>query len=106
MADSTLSLNFRELEDSEVVDITEIAPEGHGTAQDVEGILDANHVSPSMVDNEELPLKQARAETPQPPFPRNKGKGHAQTLSKDSMIPKPCHTSSRISQRDPSYDDE
>jgi hypothetical protein len=35
MADGTLSLNSRELEDGEVVDITELAPEGHGITQGV-----------------------------------------------------------------------
>jgi hypothetical protein len=44
MADGTLSPNSRELEDSEVVDITKLAPEGHGIAQDVEDILDADHI--------------------------------------------------------------
>jgi hypothetical protein len=32
MADGTLSLNSRELEDDEVVDVTELTPEGHGIA--------------------------------------------------------------------------
>jgi hypothetical protein len=50
MADSTLSPKSRELEDSEVIDLTELVPEGHSIAQDVENILDAKHVSPSMVD--------------------------------------------------------
>jgi hypothetical protein len=45
MADGTLSPNSRELENGEVVDITELAPEGHGIAQDVEDVLDADHVS-------------------------------------------------------------
>jgi hypothetical protein len=35
-ADGTLSPKFRELEDGEVIDITENAPEGHGIAQGVE----------------------------------------------------------------------
>jgi hypothetical protein len=77
MADGTLSLNSRELEDGEVIDVTELSPEGHGIAQDVEDILDADHVSPSVVDDEEPPLKQARAITPSSPLPQNKGKGHA-----------------------------
>jgi hypothetical protein len=61
VADGTLSPNSRELEDGEVVDITELTPEGHGIAQDVEDILDADDVSPSVVDDEEPPLEQARA---------------------------------------------
>jgi hypothetical protein len=52
MADGTLSLNSRELKDSEVIDITELPPEGHGISQDVEDILEANHISPSVVDDE------------------------------------------------------
>jgi hypothetical protein len=106
MADVTLSPNSRELEDGEVVDITELTPEGHGIAQDVEDILDANHVSPSMVDDKEPLLEQARAGTPLSPLPQNKGKGHAQTPFKDSVIVRPCHTLSRISRRDPSHDDD
>jgi hypothetical protein len=77
MADGTLSPNSRELKDGEVVDITELAPEGHGIAQDVEDILDANHVSASVDDDEELPLEQVRAGTPPSPLPQNKGKGRA-----------------------------
>jgi hypothetical protein len=61
VADGTLSPNSRELEDGEVVDITELTPEGHGIAQDVEDILDADHVSSSVVDKEEPPLEQVRA---------------------------------------------
>jgi hypothetical protein len=62
MADSTLSPNSGELKDGEViVDITELTPEGQDIPQDVEDILDANHVSPRMVNNEEPLLKQARA---------------------------------------------
>jgi hypothetical protein len=64
MADGTLSLNSRELEDSEVIDITEITPEGHSITHEVGGILDANYVSPSVVDDQEPPLEQARAGTP------------------------------------------
>jgi hypothetical protein len=69
MADSTLSLNSRELKDGEVIDPTKLTPEGHCVAQDVEDILDANQVSPSVVDNEEPPLEQARAGTPLSPLP-------------------------------------
>ena len=78
-ADGTLSQSSRELEDGEVVDVTELAPEGHGIAQDVEDILDADHMSPSVVDNEESLLEQGRAETHHPPFPQNKVKGQART---------------------------
>jgi hypothetical protein len=106
IADGTLSPNSRELEDREVIDVTELALEGHGIAQDAEDILDANHVSPSMVNNEELPLKQVRAGTPLSPLPQNKGKGRAQTPSEDSMITRPRCTPSWISWRDPSHDDE
>jgi hypothetical protein len=81
LADGTLSLNSRELEDGEVVDVTKLTPEGHGITQDVEDILDAHHVSPSVVDDEEPPLEQARAGTPLSPLPRNKGKGRARTPS-------------------------
>jgi hypothetical protein len=63
-------------------------------------------VSLSMVDDEEPLLKQVRARTPLSPLPRNKGKGRARTLSKDSVIIRPWCTSSRISWRDPSRDDE
>jgi hypothetical protein len=49
MADGTLSLNSRELEDGEVIDLTNLTPEGHGIAQDVESIMGADHVSPSVV---------------------------------------------------------
>jgi hypothetical protein len=105
MADGTLSLNSRELEDGDGIEVTELSPEGHGIAQDVEDILDADHMSPSMVNDEELPLEQARARTPPSPLPRNKGKGHAQTLSKDSVIVRPRRTSSWISRRDPCHDD-
>jgi hypothetical protein len=85
MADGTLSPNSRELEDSEVIDITELTPEGHSITQDIEDILDADHISPSMVNDKEPLLGQARAKTPHPPLPQNKGKGHAWTLSKDSV---------------------
>jgi hypothetical protein len=40
-ADGTLSQKSRELEDGEVVDVTELAPEGHDIAQDVDNILEA-----------------------------------------------------------------
>jgi hypothetical protein len=102
MADGTLSLNSRQLEDGEVKDITELAPESHGIAQDVDNILDADHVSSSMVDEEELPLEQARAGTPPSPFSQNKGKGHARMPSEDSMITRPRRTTPQISHRDPS----
>jgi hypothetical protein len=69
MADGTLSPNSRELEDGEVIDISELTPEGHGIAQDIDDTLDSDHVSLSIVDNEELPLEQARAKIPQPPLP-------------------------------------
>jgi hypothetical protein len=105
MADGTLSLNSRELEDGEVVDITELGPEGHGIAQDVEDILDADHVSPSVVDDEEPPLEQARAGAPPSPLPQNKGKGCARMPSEDSMIARPCRTTPQVSRRDPSRDD-
>jgi hypothetical protein len=46
MADDTLSLNSRESEDSEVVDITEITPDGHRIAQDLKSVLGgADYVS-------------------------------------------------------------
>jgi hypothetical protein len=61
MADTTLNPNSRELEDSEIVDIIKLAPEGHGIAQDDENVLGANHVSPSVVDDEEPLLEQVRA---------------------------------------------
>ena len=56
MADGTLSQNSRELEDREVADVTELAPEGNGISQDVEDILDGDHVPSSVVDEEE-PVK-------------------------------------------------
>jgi hypothetical protein len=59
MADGTMSQNSRELEDGEVADVTELAPEGHGIAQDVEDIPDADHVPSSVVDEEEPPLEQS-----------------------------------------------
>jgi hypothetical protein len=96
MADGTLSPNSRELKDGEVVDVTELAPEGHGISQDVEDILDANHVSPSVVDDEEPPVEQAKAGTPPSPLPQNKGKGRAWTPSENSMIARPCRTSPRV----------
>jgi hypothetical protein len=73
MADGTLSPNSRELEDGEVVDITELSPEGHCISHDVERVLDADHMSPSVVDNEGPPLEQVGAKTPQPPLLRNTG---------------------------------
>jgi hypothetical protein len=106
MADGTLSPNSRELEDGEVVDITELTPKGHGIAQDVEDILDADHMSPSVVDDKEPLLKQGRAGTPLSPLPWKKGKGCAQTLSEDSMILRPRRTTSQISRRDPSHDNQ
>jgi hypothetical protein len=95
-ADGTLSPNSRELEDSEVADITELTPEGHCIAQD------ADHVPSSMVDEEELTPTQARAATPPSPLPQNKGKGRAQMTSEDSVIVRPRRATSRASQRDPS----
>jgi hypothetical protein len=106
MADSTLSPNSRELEDGEVVDVTELAPEGHGIAQDVDDILDADHIPSSVVDEEEQPLEQARAGTPPSPLPQNKGKGRAWTPSEDSVIVRPRCTTQWISRRDPSRDDD
>jgi hypothetical protein len=41
MDDGTLSLKYRELKDSEVVDIIKLAPEGHGITQDVGSVWDA-----------------------------------------------------------------
>jgi hypothetical protein len=105
MADGTLSPNSRELKDGEVVDITELTPEGHGIAQDVEDALDADHVPSSMVDEEEPPLKQARARTPPSPLPQNKGKGRARTPSEDSVIARPRLATPRVSRRDLSQDD-
>jgi hypothetical protein len=99
MADGTLSMNSREIKDGEVVDITELAPEGHGIAQDIKDILDADHMSPSMVDDEEPPLEQARARTPPSPFPQNKGKGRAQTPSEDTMIVRPSHNTAGLAER-------
>jgi hypothetical protein len=96
-ADGTLSQSTRELEDSEVVDVTELAPERHGIAQDVEDILDADHVPSSVVEEGEPPLEQARAVTPPSPLPQNKGKGRAWTMSEDSMIVRPRSTTSRAS---------
>jgi hypothetical protein len=106
MADGTLSPNSRELEDGEVVDVTELAPEGHGIAQDVEDILDADHVPSSVVDKEEPPLEQVRAGTPPSPLPQNKGKGRARTPSEDSVVARPCHTKQQVLWRDPSRDDD
>ena len=102
MADGTLSPNSRELEDSEVADFTELAPEGHGIAQDVEDVLDADHMPSSVVDEEEPPLDQARAGTPPSPLPQNKGRGRARTPSEDSVIARPRRATSRASRRDPS----
>jgi hypothetical protein len=102
LADSTLSLNFRELEDGEVVDVTELAPEGHGIPQDVDDIPDVDHIPSSVVNEEEPPLEQGRAGTPPSPLPQNKGKGRAWTPSEDSVIVRPCHTTSWASRRDPS----
>jgi hypothetical protein len=93
MADGTLIPNSRELEDGEAVDVTELAPEGHGIVQDVKDILDA----PSVVDDEEPPLEQARAGTPPSPLPQNKGKGWARVLSKDSVIARPRRTPTWVS---------
>jgi hypothetical protein len=106
MAEGTLSPNSRELEDGEVADITELAPEGHGIAQDVEDFPDADHVPSSMVDEEEPPLEQARVATPPSPLPQNKGKGRARTTSEDSVIVRSRNTTSRASRRDPSRDDD
>jgi hypothetical protein len=92
MADGTLSPNSRELKDGEVVDITKLTPEGHGIAQDVDDILDVDHVPSSVVDEEEAPLEQARAGTPPSPLPQNKGKGRARTPSEDSVIIRPHRT--------------
>jgi hypothetical protein len=58
-----------------------------------------------VVDEEEPPLEQARAGTPPSPLPQNKGKGRARTLSEDSMIARPRHTTSWVSRRDPRQDD-
>jgi hypothetical protein len=68
VADGTHSPNSRELKDGEVVDVTELAPEGHGIAQDVDDTLEADHVPSSVVDEEEPPLEQARARTPPSPL--------------------------------------
>jgi hypothetical protein len=97
MADGTLSQNSRELKDGEVADITKLTPEGHGIAQDVEDILDADHIPSSVVDEEEPPHEQARAITPPSPLPQNKGKGRARTTSEDSVIVRPRSTTSRAS---------
>jgi hypothetical protein len=97
MADGTLSQNSRELEDGEVIDVTELAPEGHGIAQDVDNILDADHVPSSVVDEEEPPLEQARARTPPSPLPQNKGKGRARTPSEDSVMVRPHRATLRAS---------
>jgi hypothetical protein len=86
VGNGTLSPSSRELEDGEVIDITKLAPEGHAMAQDVEDIMDADHVSPSVVDNEEPLLEQARAGTPPSPLPQKKGKGRARTPSEESVI--------------------
>jgi hypothetical protein len=63
MEDSTLSPNSRELEDGEVVDITKLTPDSHGITQGIEIVLGTDHVSPSMVNDDEPPLEQARAAT-------------------------------------------
>jgi hypothetical protein len=105
MDDNTLSPNSRELEDGEVVDVTELSPEGHGIAQDVDNILDADHVPSSVVNEEEPPLEQVRAGTPPSPLSQNKGKGRARMPSEDSVISRPCRTTPRVSRRDPSRDD-
>jgi hypothetical protein len=97
MADGTPSQNSRELEDGEVAEFTELAPEGHAIAQDVDDIPDADHIPSSVVDKEELPLEQVRAATPPSPLPQNKGKGCAQTTSEDSVIIRPRKTTSRAS---------
>jgi hypothetical protein len=96
MADGTLSPNSRELEYGEVVDITELAPEGHGIAQDVEDILDANHVPSSVVDEEEPPLEQARAGTPPSPLLQNKGKGRPRMQIRPRMALEPAPCSSHV----------
>jgi hypothetical protein len=75
VADGTLSPNSRELVDGGVIDTTELAPEGHGIAQDVDDILEIDHIPSSVVDEEEPPLEQARAGTPPSPLPQNKGVG-------------------------------
>jgi hypothetical protein len=106
IADGTLSQNSRELKDGEVTDVTDLAPGGHGIAQDVEDIPDADHVPSSVVDEEEPPLEQARAVTPPSPLPQNKGKGRARTTSEDSVIVRPRSTTSPASRRDPSQDDD
>ena len=105
-ADGTLSPNSRELEDGEVADFTELAPEGHGIAQDVDDIPDADHVPSSVVDEEEPPLEQARATTHPSPLPQNKGKGRARTTSEDSVIVRPRNAPAWAARRDPSRDDD
>jgi hypothetical protein len=65
MVDATLNPNSRELEDGEVIGVTELTPEGLGITQDVESVMPPDHVSPSVVDDEEPPLKQVRESTPQ-----------------------------------------
>jgi hypothetical protein len=74
MANATLSPNPRELEDGEIVNITE-SPEGHGIAQDAESVLPQDHLSLSMVDKEEPLLKQAGTPACWSSLPVNKGKG-------------------------------
>jgi hypothetical protein len=72
----------------------------------IEDILDADGVSPSMVDDEEPPLEQARAGTPPSPLPQNKGKGRARMSSKASVIARPRRTTPQVLWRDPSRDDD
>jgi hypothetical protein len=73
---------------------------------DVDDILDADHVPSSVVDEEEPPLEQARAGMPPSPLPQNKGKGRARTPSKDNVIVRPRCTTQQISRRDPSRDND
>jgi hypothetical protein len=65
VVDTTLSPNSRELEDSEVIDVTELAPEVHGIMQDIKSVLGPDHMSPSLVSDEKPPLEQVRASTSQ-----------------------------------------
>jgi hypothetical protein len=83
-----------------------LSPEGHSIAPDVESILGANNMSPGVVNDEEPLFEQARAKIPQPPLPRNKGKGRAWTSSEDSVNRQPCHPPSQVSLRDPSDNDK
>jgi hypothetical protein len=74
MAEGTLSPNSRELEDSEVAEITEFAPEGHGIAQDVDDIPDTDHVPSSVVDEEEPPSNKRGSQHPLHPCLRTKAR--------------------------------